>query len=124
MGTPRYPDPAEAMPLAYDFGPVSLDWSMLGPSSTGLLRTLGRLHGGDPAGRGLEGDDLLDPGSGDRARADRVHPDAVGPELGRERADQPDDAHLRRGVGGAAVERPLAGHRRDRDQAAVPAFDH
>src|SRR4029079_9976685 len=35
---------------------------------------------GDPAGRGLEGDHLLDPGSGDRAGADRVHPDAVGPE--------------------------------------------
>ena len=79
---------------------------------------------GDPAGRGLPGEHRLDPGPGDQARADRVDPDVVGSEFGRERADQPDDAHLRRGVGGAAVERALAGHRRDRDQAAVPALDH
>src|ERR1700746_760112 len=52
--------------------------------------------------------------------APRVDPDLVGPELGGERADQPDDAHLRRGVGRSAEQRALAGHGRDRDQAAGP----
>ena len=100
----------------------------LGPHQAAQRRQGGHLGPGrllgDPAGRGLPGEHLVDPGSGDGAGADRVDPDAVRPEFGGERADQPDDAHLRRGVGGPAVQRALAGHRRDRDQAAVPALDH
>ena len=79
---------------------------------------------GDPADGGLQADHLLHPRPGDEAGADRVDPDVVRPEFGGERPDQPDDAHLRRGVGRAAVQRALAGHGRDRDQAAGPALDH
>ena len=91
------------------------------PSGDDSVNARERLRLGDAAGCGLAARDVVDPGAGDRAGAHRVDADPVRAQLQRQRAHEPDHAHLRRRVGRAAVQRPLAGHRRDRDQAPSPA---
>ena len=115
---------AESSEARYAQAAATSAASTIRPSGDALGERGAGLLLGDPADGGLPADHLLDPRAGHGAGADRVDPDVVRPEFGGQRADQPDHAHLGRGVGGAAVQRVLAGHGRDRDQAAAAALDH
>src|SRR5213078_1512059 len=78
----------------------------------------------EPSGR-LQHDriaDLLDEGRRRLSRTDRVHPNAVGPELVGEVTRERDDARLgRRVVGGAVDADALAGDRGDVHDVTAPA---
>jgi len=79
---------------------------------------------GDAQSLGLVGNHFADTRALGRARADRVHGDAVPTDLKREGAREAKDGHLGGGVGGTVDERALAGYGADVHDPARAPFLH